>query len=548
MNNKEWDNIMRDRLSRVNAPLSDDLWSTLERRLEAEADFDVLESDIQLDQHVRHTLQQELTPTVSTHWPELRADLDTIDERRRGLYIFKTLELAVIFLLISTMAKLPLDFLHPSEKPSTPINTPIAANISKPKIGQRTASETATLATRSISTQPKLRLSSTQSAIVQNAESLSNITPYATASVGATEQVKGDDVIVAADDRSTTMITPTETTIITTAATDAVTTLAPSVNLDDVAVDHEQPSAASIDLEPSGSLTPVSHQRNAELIMDDASMAPPSVVIKDAPSIATKISHPESEYALSFPMQRSKIKNTGLWSIGASFGGEVNHINTPFDKIYSLASYSKEAMSNNVALTAAYRMGHVELATAIEYSRKEYQPQAIVERYSTSEDYYFQTSLNKISYDIISMPLELRYIHQTPQWNYYTGLGAKFNMIAVADYDVSSDILNSLPKPTNVVNTLDPLIDKKYFNRGVFGDNTTELALKKGESSGSLSKNYFASLGATLGLEKKIKTRTSLFIEASYYHHLLSNDIGIGPNKDRIHTTSLKVGARTILL
>lgn len=63
----------------------------------------------------------------------------------------------------------------------------------------------------------------------------------------------------------------------------------------------------------------------------------------------------------------------------------------------------------------------------------------------------------------------------------------------------------------------------------------------------NIKENYFASIGFGFGIEKKICSHTSIYIQPSYQRQILSADIGIGPNKDKIHTSSLQFGVKTLL-
>ena len=58
----------------------------------------------------------------------------------------------------------------------------------------------------------------------------------------------------------------------------------------------------------------------------------------------------------------------------------------------------------------------------------------------------------------------------------------------------------------------------------------------------NISDNYYVTGNMGIGFEKNIFDDTSLFIRGNYSRQFLSKDNGIGPNKDKIHTTSLQLG------
>ncbi|MBK7635332.1 MAG: hypothetical protein IPJ13_14435 [Saprospiraceae bacterium] len=244
-----------------------------------------------------------------------------------------------------------------------------------------------------------------------------------------------------------------------------------------------------------------------------------------------QITKPESEMAMIFPMKLSRTNPSTKYAISAYASGDINLINTPFDKLYSLASYNKEALNNSYGVNFSAKKSNLELETGLGYAHRQYQPKLVTEAYGQFADHYFEKSLQKISYDIANIPLNFKYhfINQT-NWGAYLMAGVALNLILDAKYDINETLRQGKP-PVGRFTPEQARLDEKPFITGILnGDNFKD--------------NYFASIGFGFGIEKKILGNTSIYVQPSYQRQILSSDIGIGPNKDKIHTSSLQFGVK----
>lgn len=242
----------------------------------------------------------------------------------------------------------------------------------------------------------------------------------------------------------------------------------------------------------------------------------------------------ESEYAKIFPMYRSNPPAKPVIAMSMYASGDINLINTPFDKIYSRASYNKEALNNSYGINVSKKINNLELETGLGYAKREYQPDIFSEAFGQQENSYSEISLNKISYDIATIPLNLKYhFIDHPTWRSYVMVGAALNLVMNADYEIKEERIQGRPALENISRS-EPRFDQKPFIDGLL-------------SGESFSENYFASVGFGFGIEKNISKKVSLYVQPSYQRHILSSDLGIGPNKDKIHTSSLQFGVKSVL-
>jgi len=177
---------------------------------------------------------------------------------------------------------------------------------------------------------------------------------------------------------------------------------------------------------------------------------------------------------------------------------------------------------------------HFEIETGLGYSKREYHPDIFSEEFGQKENSYSEISLNKISFDIAVVPLNFKYhfINQSA-WGAYIMAGAALNLVMNADYDINKIEVLGRPAPGRFVPEENRLAEKPFINGILSGE--------------SIKENYFASIGFGFGIEKKVFNNTSFYIQPQYQRQILSADIGIGPNKDKIHTSSIQFGIKTIL-
>ncbi len=241
-----------------------------------------------------------------------------------------------------------------------------------------------------------------------------------------------------------------------------------------------------------------------------------------------------SEFPLMMPMNIDIEDKRQRRAISGYVASDFNLINTPFDKIYSLASYQREFINNSYGLGISQKNGAVEYQFDIAYANRDYEPRKVRESFGGNDMYYFEKSLDKISFDIVTTSLFTKYhFINKNNWSSYLTTIATFNWVMKASYDITENKILGRPSAERFVPET-PRLDQKPFNMGVINDH-------------SLAENYFVSAGVGFGIEKSISDKMSIFVEASHHRHLFSADIGVGPNKDKIHTSSIKLGAKTYL-
>jgi hypothetical protein len=210
-------------------------------------------------------------------------------------------------------------------------------------------------------------------------------------------------------------------------------------------------------------------------------------------------------------------------------------VNTPFDKIYNVESYSSTTSDLELGLTLGQPLSNsIEIETGLGFNAVSYKPQEISNK-SDVENTQYETNIANIRYDIANVPLYLKYYYmQNQDISLYLLGGLKANVIVNADYEVNKTLTNN---ERNEINSLADgavatRLKAKDFNLGII-------------EGGDLVDNFYLNAEIGFGIEKKFGDSFSLNMQPKY-SRLIFND-GLGPNNDKLHTASLTLGLKYIL-
>jgi hypothetical protein len=171
--------------------------------------------------------------------------------------------------------------------------------------------------------------------------------------------------------------------------------------------------------------------------------------------------------------------------------------------------------------------------------KREYNPQKVSEYYFDIFDNPYRISLDKISYNMIEVPLHFKvFIKQSPVVNFYAKMGASINLTLKSKYNLDENSLaySSFAK-SSITSTFDgEIIDnkaklsKKDFTPGI---------LQKG---GSFEDNTFITVGGELGMERRINKNTFFVLSTEYNQYFMIE--GIGPNEDKFNMLNINLGIK----
>ena len=495
MKEDNFDQLIKQKLENISLePLQEDAWSLFESN---NPDFNDVGSnddseDAHFDQIIKHNLQQITSTYNADHWKLMKARLALRDERMANVISSKIMEIAAILLLVFTFANWN-EWLEEG-KVNDSLEYALETQYHSPRTSELN----------------KQNLSETK-----QTKSLD-------------QKLQGEIPNKAIADQKLLVFESENTKI-----SNHINLINSATVNDATAADGVLDTKSTEEIDVAEVIKLLKHKESAETqnIAHTALRLP----IQQSPYLPlAESAGPESEFAKIFPMYRTNPPAKPVIAMSMYASGDINLINTPFDKIYSRASYNKEALNNSYGINVSKKINNLELETGLGYAKREYQPDIFSEAFGQQENSYSEISLNKISYDIATIPFNLKYhFIDHPTWRSYVMVGAALNLVMNADYEIKEERIQGRPALENISRS-EPRFDQKPFIDGLL-------------SGESFSENYFASVGFGFGIEKNISKNVSLYVQPSYQRHILSSDLGIGPNKDRIHTSSLQFGVKSVL-
>ena len=495
---EQFDQIIKDRLSKLHADYDPSTWELLEEKLDAqEAGMPPME-DRQWDEVIFNKLHQIEVKHRKNHWDILAHRLNSSQELQMRVLQHKIIELALLLLIIFTLGQ----YLPQNAQPIVNQELKQATNQSNtPKTIHEPVQTNSPSAERSAAVQKE--------AFKPTALQKQNKTITAAETAVPNATAMESQALPATKVDAASAIPPI-------AAKPAIGQHKPATTLSDIfqnkpVVNRTELLAAleSIDL--------------SELDYEDAANAP---------------------YPLMAQMTRRRVN----LRIGMFGSGDYNLISTPHqnvDENISLQRYDRYTPGYGGGISIGLDFGRWGIETGAVYAAKLYQPQPVLYLVGNLTDGYYGEGIKDIEYNIIQIPLHIRYnFINTDKWRVYAlgGVGAQIifeSSYYIADQRGFENALRILPPPPQRNNSVSPSREPNTH--------TPLDDLYKPEGwleGGNLKENSLISGNVGLGLERRFSERLSIFAQPTYQHSIYYFNKGWGLYKDRIHTMSIYSGIR----
>ena len=169
--------------------------------------------------------------------------------------------------------------------------------------------------------------------------------------------------------------------------------------------------------------------------------------------------------ATIIPMNFAASKKTNnVTRIGFYFSHVRNFILTPFDKVYSIPRFENSTSAQSYGFSVGRSFQKLEIETGFEYTNLQYSPLLIKETFGAAADIYFETSLRKIQFTIIKVPLRFKYFAFNKKgWSVYAMAGSSFNVITEAGYEIEESVVKGKPVNYNRFSDDGPRLEEKPF-------------------------------------------------------------------------------------
>lgn len=473
MKDKFFDHIIKDKLNTLLSQKSEGSWELLQKKM----DVANLEEDMLLDKKISDEISGLSVPYNPSHWAQLKEKLELESYLKTRIYLSKVAEITMLFLLLFTLYNM------------YPTNPQWFDGEVRNIYAQESGSEaTGSLVAVAEDSEDK---------IVENSAVSNKPTSLKT-------------------DRLIETITPVSLAMVSPLDFDNPRVLESSMLFSDIVVTENPEAIAS-----------ASPDRNTDQVIATEIYNPESIAL-----LQTSVEE-QNRVAMGMmvnsPVEiKSHDKVSHAWNIG--MGADINLINVPWDEVYSLPGYNLDETSVSGFAGVDFALNNeLQLRTGIGYKRNSYEPRKVNERYGSTEEFFKETSLDRITYDIISVPMALNLsLYKRNGWNSYLSLGAALNIITKTDYLITETLRSDRSKP-NAYPRSAPKLSEKEFVLGI-------------ADGGDISQNLYATASFGLGVEKRVSKGFSLYMQPTYYHHILND--AVGPNEDKLNSMSLQLGMK----
>ncbi|MFZ1704907.1 MAG: hypothetical protein WAT79_11215 [Saprospiraceae bacterium] len=474
--NRDFDNSVKKKLGEISTPPLYGSWDTFHQKWNASESGDPNMADPQFDDLIKDKLRNIPGHHVSQHWEKLKYKLETIELFRKKVITNKIKEVLAVFLFLLTFYNVFNHFVLTSTQNHKEYAIESHNLYSLPLLSYADSKEKSKTNQPSVIDKKKIKQ---PYSIV-----LKNLSPQ--------------DVRPSSNH---------------------------PVHINSLPIKTVKPTNESVDVTstPKIPTTPNVARIHTTEVQHEISIT----------AIESKKEAPYSVMATILPM--SIIQSTPTQSelrLGAYFA-HVNHfILTPFDRVYSLPKFSNSTNNQGYGITIGKKINRLEFESGLEYNHVNYNPALVNETYGANGDVYFETSLQKISFDIVKLPFNLKYFPVNHKnWKMYMMSGAALNVVMQANYEIVENLKTGRPTTQSRFTFEGPRLEEKGFINGILDE-------------GQIKGNYYVDLHFGLGVEKKINKRISCYFQPSYHTFVLSDGIGIGPNNDKLNALHLKTGLK----
>lgn len=259
----------------------------------------------------------------------------------------------------------------------------------------------------------------------------------------------------------------------------------------------------------------------------------PAYILPAASQVVEQIHHELNEVPVTQTLNLAKTLTKsllGTWKFGMFTHSDYNQIYLPdqYLLVYGVKSplYSAKTVKS-IGYGAGFKAHYIKKRLGAEiglgYSKRSYAPNR---KYYL--DPFWNISFKKIEYDIVEMPISLKYTSKgNTRLKTYAMVGVNANFIAKAIYDVLPEI-----KQVRTTNDLQLTVEQNFIKSRV-EDQFTILDKRRALLYGQ----------GSLGMEWKVNPKMDIYSQLTYGQRVLTKQFG--PNWDQFRSLSLEMGVKT---
>ncbi|MFK8007857.1 MAG: hypothetical protein AB8H03_15870 [Saprospiraceae bacterium] len=481
-------------------------WGMMESKLDAsmaDAELDPQMEDIYLDSMAYEHLKNMQPAYNHEHWEMMSARLDEEYAYRRKVFITKLFEAAIVLLLVWTA------FNYFPNKKTTPDLRPIAKTNS-------TQNNTKDLSTN-LSDQSKL-----ENKFVDSFEK----------TIPSTNQVDQNKIVENVESEIPSLIlksNPVNENAIATTPT-------PPILDDRIPISPFLTNVNSISLLENKKQKTTSLSLEKTLALNEQEILKEKLIIQISPlpslmnSFVKMDNFRKDRFSLAQLIEHKKLRTHEVFF--SMYGStDLNFVDSDFynnnERAWDVYQRYRYGYGGGFAL--GFQLKRFLIETGISYNSISYQQREEANIIGSVARGFVEEQWDDAELNMVQVPLNIQYSFLVKnKWRMYSLTGVSINMALQNNFNFQlEDEERTLGRSISINES----------------EIANEASLYKGIlEGGGFRENSYLTANLGFGVERKFTYRWSLFLQPIYRRHFLID--GIGPNEDRIHSSSVRFGAK----
>lgn len=478
-------------------------WNMMESKLDAaisDAQIDPQMEDIYLDAVAYDHLKNMQPAYNHEHWEMMSARLDEEYAYRRKVFVTKLFEAAIVLLLVWTA------FNYFPNKKSTNSSTPIA-QIDTNSIQNNTSDHSIDLNGQSIvDNEP---IASSKKPILTSNQGIEKIKNETSASIAESNPINVEALAS----------TPTPPIL------DDKISESPFLNNASVIslLENKKQKTSSLPLEKTLALNEVEILKEKLIVQ-----------VSPLPSLMNSFlemdEFTKDHFSLDQIIRKKKLRTHEVFfsMYGSS---DINFVDSDFynNNKREWDVYQRYRYGYGGGFALGFQLNRFLIETGISYNAVSYQQREEARIIGSFARGYVEETWDDAELSMVQVPLNIQYSFLIKRkWRMYSLTGVSINMALQNNFNFQLEDQEETSSRSISVNESE-IANEALLYKGIL-------------EGGGFRENSYLTANLGFGVERKFTYRWSLFLQPIYRHHFLID--GIGPNEDRINSSSIRFGAK----
>ncbi len=498
-----FDDLIRDRMEGLEINADANYWEVMESKIDQEINVPKI-SDEALDQLAADNLSNLYIPYNPTHWTLLSHRLEEEFNVRRKIVSYKLVEFSLMVLLLLTIVQfMPYYSTNTPVKNNTPDKTQVSL-IEEVNLDLFSSENT----TRPAG-QADLRIAAINSKVATAAKTGKKINSVVIGNQATHPKHLPEMTIIPNRKKSISSVTSTIPT----------------------------PSEIASNQTIKAITAKKENARNSIVYEDALVTNRAALALTELPVAISKLDHYSDWSAIGL---FKKFPKKVLVRLGAMTSADLNYIKTPSTSRYKNNGYQQYQLGYGGGIVLDLNYEKLTLSTGLIYRRINYYPQE--DKNFTGAFPNIQSHIfDAVNLNLLTIPMNLQFQvnNVDKKWKLHAVTGASLNVLALNHYNITVNNLGNNTSrsigPSPQVSPEENTPDEIFREADIAGEGLFE--------GGTFERNHYFTANFGLGVERFISPRWSLFIQPVYQHEIFRKNLGL--NRDRIHTFSVQIGAKS---